>query len=84
MIALPLFTSMVWPILIVIGLLILFLLVDRRVLNNKIKASFKKSDSMQKQFNHHFKVTDNTIVEERKEKKYWKNRATKAEKLLVD
>jgi hypothetical protein len=42
-----------------------------------IRRMNERVESMQSLFNHHFKITDQTILEERKEKNYWKRKATR-------
>lgn len=84
----PMFYSdIAWSILVLVGIIFLFSIFIFFFFFNRLKKLDKEHritsitiTRMQELFEQHFTVTDKTIIEERKEKQFWKERALKAER----
>jgi hypothetical protein len=78
---------MVW---VVFGLVILIILLiiffwlhylrRNRILKKDVSEMKKKVEYMHQLFDSHFQTTDNTIVDTRNERDFWKEKALKLEK----
>lgn len=72
----PFFDILMWSILIV------YYRFDVGKVKKKIKKIHEKNAVIEELYKNHFNITDQTIVDTRDEKNFWKRRALRLEKEL--